>query len=242
MDKTPAYEIIQVPVPILRSTSWLNIEYPKDIDENGLIVFLKQNKEFFINTAKEKGIVQIKVKTPWDWANLNRAGFIPTTGYLTCDVESLEKIPTNTKFSILPVNHPEDLKQLIQQQYQYHYDYMPEYFTVVSTGSVQRTIKGMSQALKEDNGFVYGVMDKGEYRAFIDVDMSEDHAEINNVYVSQSYRNKGVATALIARAAHEACQRNVGTVALFTGYNQNALKLYLKLDFKKEYLQWIINV
>jgi ribosomal protein S18 acetylase RimI-like enzyme len=234
-------EIIEVPVPILRHEKWLKIGYPLAFNENELIQFLINHRDSFLHEANVKSVDQIKVYAPWDWKNIGKSGFSPGTVLLTQDVRKL-MLTKAKQFSVISISQPESVTNLLKLQGQYHLNYMPDYFSNDIDGSVQREIKLMNEYLVNNQGIIFGIKYQGIIVAFIDIDLSTKNPEINNVFVMEKFRHQGMATSLIVHTSKALSKRKFEKISLYTGYNQDALNLYLKLGFQPEYLQWIINL
>lgn len=79
--------------------------------------------------------------------------------------------------------------------------------------------------------FIYGYYDKNELVGFIHVTKLYENMDINNIVVSEKYRNKGIATALINFAISKF--NDLKNVFLeVNDKNINAVNLYKKLGFK----------
>lgn len=84
----------------------------------------------------------------------------------------------------------------------------------------------------------YGVIaeDGGEVAGYGGITVASDSADIDNIAVTEQYRNSGVATSILNRLIEEAQKRDVKKVFLEVRVsNTPAMSLYLKEGFKGAY-------
>lgn len=84
----------------------------------------------------------------------------------------------------------------------------------------------------------YGVIaeDGGEVAGYGGITVASDSADIDNIAVTEQYRNSGVATSILSRLINEAQKRGVKKVFLEVRVsNTPAMSLYLKEGFKGAY-------
>lgn len=84
----------------------------------------------------------------------------------------------------------------------------------------------------------YGVIaeDGGEVAGYGGITVASDSADIDNIAVTEQYRNSGVATSILSRLIEEARGKGVKKVFLEVRVsNTPAMSLYLKEGFKGAY-------
>ena len=240
MNKKVQLRIIELAVPILEYQKWVQIEYIKDISENDLISLLTKEFNNLNKFAKENNITQIKISVPWEWRKLKEVGFLQASGYLECyQLKLSTKSPSAT---VKEITDPDLIKDLIRKNAQYHHLKIPYYFRKDVEKGFEEFMTIVKNNLKENRALILGIEDKGQIIAVAESEYIDNYIEVNDLYIDEKYRGMGYGHALLNAVWDKIKERKLEKMALFTGYNLEALHFYERLGFQKKYLSWVKNI
>lgn len=234
-------QIVDLPVPILRYPKWVEIKYPKSLEEQELINLLKESLKEVEKFANKSKVKQIKIATNPSWSKLSKIGLTRTVYYLTNNSESLVKIEAKT-FSLIKISSPKKIKNLINDQFLYHCRYKPIYFTCDIESRVQWLINLAKENIKKKEGFIVGTNFNGKIVGFLYGEFYESEGCIDELFVEEKSRGKGIGKFLLKKAGETFFKRRLEKIGLFTGIDKEFWGFYEKLGFKKEFVNWIKNL
>lgn len=234
-------KVIDLPIPILKYPKWVEITYLQTLKETGLVALLKQSLSEIEKFAQETGTKQIKVPTDPSWANLTKVGLTRTVYYLTIRTSSLTKI-TSHDYPAIEIKDPAQVKDLIKGQFLYHCQYKPIYFTCEVDSRIDRFINQARENIKKNEGFLSSTKLNQEFTGFIYGEFEENEGCIDELFVEEKSRGKGLGKLLIQEAGSRFLAKGLGAVGVFVGIDEESLSFYENLGFKREFVNWIKNL
>lgn len=114
------------------------------------------------------------------------------------------------------------------------------YNELVDDINLEECIDHRREGIREPGKFTY-IAEEGELKGFISAKIKDtppiftrgDKMKINELYVKNSFRRKGIASRLISQIEKEAEREDCGTIELSVDIsNETAKKLYEKKDFE----------
>lgn len=233
--------VIDLPIPILKYPKWVEITYPQTLKEAELLALLKRSLPEIEKFAKESEIKQIKLPTDPSWTSLTQAGLTRTVYYLTIKTSSLTKITTQD-YPVIELKGSTQVKDLIRGQFLYHCQYKPIYFTCEIDSRVDWFINRIQESIKKKEGFLLGVELNQEFAGFIYGEFEENEGCVDELFVEEKSRGKGLGKLLVREAGGRFLARGLETVGVFVGIDEESLSFYENLGFKKEFVNWIKNL
>jgi ribosomal protein S18 acetylase RimI-like enzyme len=233
--------IIDLPIPILKHPKWLEIKYPPKTKEKKIVDLLKDSFLEIKKIARQNKTNQIKIATNPSWNRLTEINFTKTVYYMVVNPNFLCSLKTKA-VQINKVKHPEEIKDLIKSQFEYHCQYKPAYFTCDIESRVQEYITIVKKIIIKKQGFILEIIINKNSVGFIHGDIYKNEGCIDELFVKEKFRNKGLGKALVKRAGKIFKNKSLKKVGLFVGSDQESLGFYKYLGFKKELTNWIINL
>lgn len=227
-------------IPILKYSRWLAVNYPQSANEDELVGLLGQSFKEIEEFARNEGFKQIKVATSPNWSQLGEVGLTRTTYCVTADAGRLGKPLKN--YQIIKLKDPDKVKNLIIDQFVYHCQYKPIYFTCDISNSVNLFLKLVNERIKNDKGFLLGVKEKEKFVGFLYGEFEEDEGCIDELFVDEEFRGKRYGKSLVKASVAEFQRKSINKIGLFVGVDEESLGFYEKLGFKKEFVNWIKNL
>lgn len=105
--------------------------------------------------------------------------------------------------------------------------------------NTEATLKFLEQRIKKNESMILFAKENEEILGFVQIFNSFSSATLsrtfilNDLYVIESARNRGIASALIAKVLEQAKMDNCSRVSLSTAKNNPAKKLYEKIGFRE---------
>ncbi len=105
--------------------------------------------------------------------------------------------------------------------------------------NTEATLKFLEQRIKKNESMILFAKENEEILGFVQIFNSFSSATLsrtfilNDLYVIESARNRGIASALIAKVLEQAKMDNCSRVSLSTANNNPAKKLYEKIGFRE---------
>ncbi len=105
--------------------------------------------------------------------------------------------------------------------------------------NTEATLEFLEQRIKKNESMILFAKENEEILGFVQIFNSFSSATLsrtfilNDLYVIESARNRGIASALIAKVLEQAKMDNCSRVSLSTAKNNPAKKLYEKIGFRE---------
>jgi GNAT superfamily N-acetyltransferase len=233
-------QVVRLPVPILRHSEWLDISFPHS-DEKQAIEILKENLPKAQDLAASTEIPQLKIAAPIEWSSLKELGFSPTVYRMTTPTD---KLPLTSEISpdIQKSDTPEALGDLIESQFRYHSEADPLYYTTNPKASAREFMEVASEAISLGNGFLLAVSVDGSPIGFLYGDHTPQGGTIDELFIVESFRNKGYGTALLSASRYNFAEAGCTTIEAYVSSKTPAVLFYDSRGFSKESVNWIINL
>lgn len=232
-------EIIDLPIPILRHPRWGQVKFPQETEENELILMLKTDIKNIEDLARDNKAEQIKIATKPSFTKLDEVGFTQTVYHLVCTSPVGLK---ETKIEIGEIKELGKIRNLIKEQFRFHGQFKPVYFTSKIKKGVNWFIELAEQNIKNGTGLALAAKEGNKYIGFIYFEIEGKNGCMDELYIEEEKRGKGLGITLIARAWEILKEKGIETMDTYTGVDQKSLGLYERLGFKRDYMNWVRNL
>lgn len=235
------FQIVDLPVPILRHPKWVEIKYSKSLREEELINFLEQSLKEAERFAKKAKAKQIKIATSPFWKKLKEVGLERAVYYMTNEAIKLAKINAKN-YALVGLLDPSQVKNLIKDQFLYHCRYKPLYFTCEIESHVRWFIDLAKESIKKKESFLLGAKRNKKIVGFLYGEFYKNEGCIDELFVEEKSRGEGIGKFLVKMAAKRFLKREVRKIGLFTGIDRKFWGFYEKLGFQKRFVNWVKNL
>lgn len=233
-------KIVELPVPILKYRKWLEISFPLQ-NEQTAIESLSANLEKAKELAASTGIHQLKISAPSSWSKLETMGFTACIYHMSIPTDQLPMI-ADTDADLMKSKNPDSIAKLVVDQFRYHSNADPDYYSHDPDNSAQEFISIASEAIARNNGFLILASVEDTPVGFLYCEHDTENGTLDELFIDEKYRKKGYGTALLSASRYTFGEVGSKAVDVYVSSKTPAPLFYDARGFTKEAINWIINL